>query len=79
VVTIRSDGELRDAYTLIEEMGVRFMKMMITDGTEDISFVLPTEEFEKMDLEEVVPEIAQEEAKIADEEPPKCKKPWKKH
>lgn len=78
MVTIRSDAELCDAYTLVEEMGARFMKMMVTDGIEDASFAAPTEDFEKMDLEEVVSEAPQEEAKIDTEEPEKCKKPWKK-
>jgi hypothetical protein len=59
------------------------MKMMCTDGTDDTSFIAPSEEFEKMDLEEIAPESASvEEEKNCAEEPQegkKCKKgPWKK-
>lgn len=58
------------------------MKMMCADGTEDASFIAPTEEFERMDLEEVAPEaVPEEEQKFEEEAPksPKCKKgPWKK-
>ena len=81
-VTIRSDAELQDAYTLVKEMGQRFMKMMCAEGTGDASFIAPSEEFERMELDEVVPEsVPEEEQKCEQERPksPKCKKgPWKK-
>jgi len=58
------------------------MKMMCADGTEDVSFIAPAEEFERMDLDEVAPEAVPEEEQKCEEEVPKsprCKKgPWKK-
>lgn len=75
MVTIRTDAELRDAYTLLEEMGARCLKMIVTDGVEDTSFIAPSEEFERLDLEQDMPEMVEP---VEEEKQPKCC-PGKKH